>query len=64
MFDWSGVCLNVIRPSSDLGYTSFMITCHGGWSFLGDGLILKFGRKKEVIQNKWLLDFDRIVHNS
>jgi hypothetical protein len=29
-----------------------------------DGLILKFGRKKEVIQNKWLLDFDRIVHNS
>jgi MFS family permease len=49
MFDWSGVYFkDVIKAPGALvilGYTSFMIMMAGG-RFLGDGLILKFGRKK------------------
>ena len=51
MFDWSGVyfkdVINAPGPLVILGYTSFMITMAGG-RFLGDGLILKFGRKKVI----------------
>lgn len=49
MFDWSGVYFKeVIKVPGALvilGYTSFMIMMAGG-RFLGDGLILKYGRKK------------------
>jgi MFS family permease len=49
MFDWSGVYFkDVIKAPGALvilGYTSFMIMMAGG-RFFGDGLILKFGRKK------------------
>lgn len=49
MFDWSGVYFkDVIKapgPLVILGYTSFMIMMASG-RFLGDGLTLKFGRKK------------------
>lgn len=49
MFDWSGVYFkDVIKAPGALvilGYTSFMIMMAGG-RFIGDGLILKFGRKK------------------
>jgi MFS family permease len=57
MFDWSGVYFkDVIKAPGALvilGYTSFMIMMAGG-RFLGDGLILKFGRKK-VIQISGLM---------
>lgn len=49
MFDWSGVYFkDVVKAPGALvilGYTSFMIMMASG-RFLGDGLILKFGRKK------------------
>jgi MFS family permease len=49
MFDWSGVYFkDVIKAPGALvilGYTSFMIMMAGG-RFFGDGLILKFGRRK------------------
>ncbi|MCL6460521.1 MAG: MFS transporter [Flavobacterium micromati] len=48
MFDWSGIYFkDVIKapgPLVILGYTSFMITMASG-RFIGDSLILKFGRK-------------------
>jgi len=49
MFDWSGVYFkDVIKAPGALvilGYTSFMVMMAGG-RFLGDGLILEFGRKR------------------
>ena len=49
MFDWSGVYFKEVVKTPGalviLGYTSFMIMMAGG-RFFGDGLILKFGRKK------------------
>jgi MFS family permease len=57
MFDWSGIYFkDVVKapgPLIILGYTSFMILMARG-RFLGDGLILRFGRKK-VIQTSGLL---------
>tara|TARA_R110002124_G_scaffold17240_18_gene72431 strand:- start:331 stop:1584 length:1254 start_codon:yes stop_codon:yes gene_type:complete len=57
MFDWSGIYFkDVVKapgPLIILGYTSFMIMMASG-RFLGDGLILRFGRKK-VIQTSGLL---------
>ena len=48
MFDWSGIyfkdVIKVPGPLIILGYISFMITMASG-RFIGDGLILKFGRK-------------------
>lgn len=48
MFDWSGIyfkdVIKVPGPLVILGYISFMITMASG-RFIGDGLILKFGRK-------------------
>ena len=48
MFDWSGIyfkdVIKVPGPLVILGYTSFMITMASG-RFIGDGLILRFGRK-------------------
>lgn len=49
MFDWSGVYFKEVIKAPGalviLGYTSFMIMMAGG-RFIGDGLILKFGRKR------------------
>ncbi|NGY36634.1 MFS transporter [Flavobacterium sp. XN-5] len=57
MFDWSGIyfkdVVNAPGPLIILGYTSFMIMMATG-RFLGDGLIVRFGRKK-VIQTSGLL---------
>lgn len=57
MFDWSGIyfkdVVNAPGPLIILGYTSFMIMMATG-RFLGDGLIVRFGRKK-VIQISGLL---------
>lgn len=48
MFDWSGVyfkdVINAPGPLVILGYTSFMIMMASG-RFIGDAIILKFGRK-------------------
>lgn len=57
MFDWSGIYFkDVVKapgPLIILGYTSFMIMMASG-RFLGDGLVIRFGRKK-VIQTSGLL---------
>lgn len=57
MFDWSGIyfkdVVNAPGPLIILGYTSFMIMMASG-RFLGDGLILRFGRKK-VIQTSGIM---------
>ncbi len=57
MFDWSGVYFKEVvkAPASlvVLGYTSFMITMACG-RFLGDKLILKFGRKR-VLQTSGIM---------
>ena len=51
MFDWSGVYFQDIVKAPEqliiLGYTSFVLTMATG-RFLGDYLIVKFGRKKVI----------------
>lgn len=51
MFDWSGVYFKEVVKAEgslvSLGYASFMIMMAAG-RFMGDGLALKFGRKKMV----------------
>lgn len=59
MFDWSGVYFKEVVKAEgsliSLGYASFMIMMAAG-RFMGDGLALRFGRKK-MVQLSGVLNF-------